>query len=218
MELIKIILDFFVNLILPRLKEFIKAIIDYPDVFWTVLPLLIAAIGMQIYFGRNKEEDMGWNSAFGNSVSFTWVSANLLRYLFNTYSLIDFRSGIALEKLLITLAFLIWGLYLMFGNLIHSIPKKIAFIISASYFINTLAIVVSIIVMSNLPFDRITTYAAAVLLILIMLFEFIVRILVNPSPEAAEYLRKKSIVAKSKRTKKIHKIERRIKDVFKKDL
>ena len=51
-----------------------------PDVIWSIAPLFFGLVLMQMYFGKYKTEQLGWNTAFGNSVSLMWASAILFRF------------------------------------------------------------------------------------------------------------------------------------------
>ncbi len=185
---------YFHQVVIPRLIELVNISWKTPDIFWTILPLVISAVGMQVYFGRNRTEEIGWNTAFGNSIIFTFISANLVRFIITNYTLTDLRTNpIVAEKLVLTIGFLIWGLYLMFGDLIHSIPKRIAFLISSSAFINGIAMLAIIIIMSDTPLDKITFFASISFLIIIILIEAIIKHLITPSQEAQESLERKKL-------------------------
>lgn len=207
------------EVLVPRLKEFAMVPVKNPDAFWIILPLLIAAIGMQVYFGRNRTEELGWNTAFGNSVTYTFVATSMLRYLYTSYSWNDFlHAGLAVDKLLLAIGFVIIGIYMIFGNYFHTIPKRLTFLISSAIFINGFAVVAVILIQSDLPLDVPTFLSALIFMILIMLFELLIRKSIRPSPEAEkileiEALRKEEIkklkaaIKKRKRTLRIKKIE-----------
>ena len=46
--------------------------------FHTVVTLI-----MTLYFGRHRDEELGWNTAFGNSLTLLFVSIDLFRYIYH---------------------------------------------------------------------------------------------------------------------------------------
>src|SRR3989344_5233011 len=53
----------------------------HKDMLILLLPLLATLFVMQIYFSRYKREELGWNSAFGNSIVLLFVGISLIAYL-----------------------------------------------------------------------------------------------------------------------------------------
>ena len=177
------------EVIIARFFDFISVFWRNDEVFWIVLPLLVSTIGMQIYFGRNRAEHASWNDFFGISVVFTFVCASLLRFLYESYRIQEFtQSGIALNKLLVSVGFVIIGIFLMFGNFYHSFPPWLADKVSSFVFVNGLAVVAIIVVMGNMPFDNITIIVMIIFMILLSAVETLVKYTISPSPEAAKIL------------------------------
>ncbi len=177
------------EVIVPRIAELIQSAWNNPNVFWTILPLLVTVISMQVYFGRNRTEKLGWNTAFGNSIIFTFICASLIRHMFLTYSLDDFTfPSQALDKLLIIIGFVILGIYMIWGNFMHTMPKKLAYSISSPVFTNGISVIVVILIQSRIQLDS-ATYAAAFLIFLILLIiEAAIKHLISPSPEALKQI------------------------------
>ncbi|MEK6921550.1 MAG: hypothetical protein AABX82_06710, partial [Nanoarchaeota archaeon] len=67
------IVNYFSQSIFPRLGEFVNLPLAIPNILWTILPLLGIAFFIELYFGRYKTEELGWNTAFGNTISLLWV-------------------------------------------------------------------------------------------------------------------------------------------------
>src|SRR3989344_6391980 len=74
--------DYFINEVIPRIIEIIEKPVLQKDILWIIAPLLITLLLIQVYFGRYKNEQIGWNTAFSNSISFLWVTTTLVRYLY----------------------------------------------------------------------------------------------------------------------------------------
>ncbi|MDO8628343.1 MAG: hypothetical protein Q7R56_01155 [Nanoarchaeota archaeon] len=168
-----------------RFFEIIKLPFHNADVFWTIVPLLVAAVGMQIYFGRNRTEELGWNTAFGNSITFTFVTASLVRYFVTSYMWDDlFYPSLAFDKLVILGIFLVIGSYLIFGNYFHSLPKHFSFLISSSIVINGFAIMAVMLIQSSLPLEFPTFVAAGILFFGLVIIEWFIKRSIRPSAEA----------------------------------
>jgi len=138
----------------------------YPEMIWMIIPLVIVTIVMTFYFGMYKREQLGWNTAVGNSLVLIFVSIDLLRHIFNlsspgsvfNYTEVPFKSVVA------GLIFL-EGLLLMFINMMHFLPKKISFAISSPLPVNLTAYLVMTIVYTEMVFDFATLCAAAIIFI-----------------------------------------------------
>ncbi|MDP6293628.1 MAG: hypothetical protein QF486_04155 [Candidatus Woesearchaeota archaeon] len=175
----------------PLFGELISDVLNQPGIFWTVLPFMVAALAMQIYFGRNRTEELGWNSAFGNSVAFAFVSASLLRYLFTTYETWEaLNVGDAMVRLWITVFVLLTGLLMAVANLEHARPKKFFMFLSQSAVINGLGVMAIILVQTTQTLDQRTIAAAGLFLVVFTVLQWLVREAVRPSSEAEHVLRK----------------------------
>ena len=196
-----------------------------PEMLWIVFPLLIIIVMMTFYFSKYKEEELGWNTALGNSLILVFVSVDLLRTISNTTA-----SG-ALENLLanmgatiIALLLFMEGLLLLFVNFYHVLPKKIAFVLSSPLSVNLLAYVTIAIIYSRLPIDLFTISAAifffALALVLFTAFGMMaqrwwLRVEQLKAQEVIEDVKKeKKVLQKTKRVlkereKKIQEFEKR---------
>src|SRR3989344_6799585 len=76
--------DYFINEVIPRIIEIIEKPVLQKDILWIIAPLLITLLLIQVYFGRYKNEEIGWNTAFSNSVSLVWVTTTLFRFIYET--------------------------------------------------------------------------------------------------------------------------------------
>jgi hypothetical protein len=146
---------------MERIQDLLLAPFRYPDMIWIVIPLLIIIVLMTLYFARYKEEELGWNTALGNSLILIFVSINLLQHIY-------FRNGTGPENfftypgpsILAGLLFL-EGILLLFVNFSHGLPKSIAYFFSSPLTVNLTAYLAIAIVYSNLPVDFTTLLAAA---------------------------------------------------------
>ncbi|HDP74030.1 MAG TPA: hypothetical protein ENN46_03700 [Candidatus Woesearchaeota archaeon] len=123
----------------------------HTQMLWDVIPLLVTMVVIEIYFGRYKDESLGWNSALSNSLVLIFVGSSLIRYL-HSQGLFDFPdawSGIAV--FLVTA-----GIYLAVFNFYHEIPRKIAFGLSSVLPINMLAYIGVVMIYRRMHFDLTT--------------------------------------------------------------
>jgi hypothetical protein len=138
------------------------------DMLWIAIPLLIATLFMTLYFGRYEEEELGWNTAFGNTMVFVFVAINLIKEMY--------KQGGSFEALfetrlyfLMTVGLTAAGIFLMFVTYFHLIPKRLAFFLFSAPPINVSIYVAMAIVYANVPTDRLTAFAGLAFLILILL-------------------------------------------------
>ncbi len=184
--------------VLPMSFRILLAPFTNPSMMWIVTPLLISMTLMQLYFARHRQEELGWSSAFGNSISLIFVSINLLQFLFNSYGF----SGInpfnpASNKLYLIIGLGLISVVQLFINFFHLIPKRIAFFINSAVPTNMTAYIMITLVYTDIPLNFVSLTASFILLVLmIYLFNFI-KGFIPMSEEALEY------------TKRLEEIERR---------
>ncbi|MAF34482.1 hypothetical protein CMO91_01425 [Candidatus Woesearchaeota archaeon] len=183
--------DYVYGVLAPRFRDLLQDVLHEPGIFWTIMPFMVAALAMQVYFGRNRTEEIGWNSAFGNSVAFAFVSGSLLRYLFSTYESWEaLNVGDAMLRLWITVFVLLVGMLMAVANLEHARPKKFFMFLSQSSVINGLAVMAIILVQTTQVLDQATITAAALFLLVFTGLQMLVKEAVRPSSEAEYVLRK----------------------------
>jgi len=151
-----------------RTVELALAPLYNQDMLWIAIPLLIATLFMTLYFGRYEAEELGWNTAFGNTMVFLFVAINLIKEMY--------KQGGSFEALFETRLYFLMtvglagaGMLLMFVTYFHLIPKRLAFFLFSAPPINVSIYVAMAIVYANVPTDRLTAFAGATFLILILL-------------------------------------------------
>lgn len=194
-----------------RIVDLVEAPWINPEMGWIVTPLVITLLLMTFYFGKYKLEELGWNTAVGNSLVLIFVSIDLMRYLYHSPlpPAIDnyFTQPV---KTAIAIFILAEGLFLVFTNFLHWLPKKAAFFISAPLPVNLTAYVAITIVYTNVIFDAVTLVAAVILfLILLGIFS----LLKHGEGKLLEYIAKAKIkekeeeITKEKQALKEEKLE-----------
>ena len=156
-----------------RIQELVLAPYHNPQMIWIVIPLATTLLLMEFYFGRYIDEELGWNTAFGNSIVLLFVSLDLLRFLYGDVSKLAtiFSAGFGLPaKTVIALAIGVLGILLMFFNFFHFLPKKLAFWVSSALPINLVAYISLSIVYSKVTIDIFTLFAAIGMYIGLIIF------------------------------------------------
>jgi hypothetical protein len=161
------IFGYFMPNLMGRSWELITAPRSNPEMLWLVTPLVIVTLIMTLYFGRHRHEELGWNTAFGNSLVLIFVSIDLFRYVFhltdpgNAYNYLLFPK----ESIMSGIVF-VEGLLLMYANYLHFLPRRVAFFVSSALPVNLTAYTVMCVVYTEVAVDFYTLGAAIFLFIL----------------------------------------------------
>jgi hypothetical protein len=174
--------DYILNTLWPRIHDLILSPAENPDMLWTLIPMMIALILMQIYFGRNKDEALGWNTAFGNSIALIFISVSLLHGVFLSSGQESFSAFLdsATQSTDIRIAIIafvfLYGIFLSMISFFHWLPEKLAFFIMNGISINVTAYVAIVLVNSaNIALDWTTILAALVIFIAVYLASLLIR-------------------------------------------
>lgn len=155
-------------LISDRFMELVSAPLVNQDILWFAFPLGIATLFMTLYFGKYRYEELGWNTAFGNTMVFLFVAIDLIRKMY--YATPEGGFGNLFTNPLyfsITGILVIVALLFMLITYYHLLPKSWAFFIFSNPPVNVSLYVVMTIVYTNVAADWITG-AAGLLLFLVL--------------------------------------------------
>jgi hypothetical protein len=144
-----------------RYLEILFSPAENPEMIWLLLPLVLSLLLIEFYFGRYKEEELGWNTAFGNSLVLIFVSIFLAKYMVETGLIFEDSTRLIIVSIIVFL-----GILLTIIDFFHILPKKIAFEVSSKLPMNFLAYISIILVYTDrahIPLD-ITTSSAFILL------------------------------------------------------
>lgn len=122
---------------------------------WILAPLLVSLLLMELYFDRYKNEELGWNTALGNSLVLIFVSLDLLRFLY-THSMLEY---VTLYSALV-IAVVLLGVVLTVMTYFHVLPKKAAFGLSSRLPINIIAYLAVVIIYAGIIIDFYTAVAS----------------------------------------------------------
>lgn len=124
-------------------SELLRAPIMQPDMFWIIIPLIVTFLVMTFYFGLYTKEELGWNTAVGNSLVLMFVFIDLLRKMYNYTtpgSIVNFVENITL---FVVIFFVIIEAILLFVSAFtHAWPRKIMFFIASPLPVNIQAYII----------------------------------------------------------------------------
>jgi len=172
----------YVTQIYERTIEIIIQPGKHTEMVWILAPLAATLILMELYFSRYEDEELGWNTAFGNSLVLIFVSASLIKNMFLQGLL---STNLDPVKLGTVIAVLLVGFILTVLDYFHATPEKIAFGLSSRLPINFLAYSAILIVYGSLPIDMIT---AAGFIIVLLLVAIALRLINDLVPKFREIL------------------------------
>ncbi len=188
---------FLLHQLLPRMGEMLYMPLVQTEMLWVVVPLIGTVVLMTFYFGAHKSEDLGWNTAFGNSMVLIFTAINLLQRIYGNISINDLVFN---EDTVIALLLAAEGVFLLFLNFFHFLPRKIAFFISSPLHVNALAAFGVIIVYSqSIALDGATILAVILLYLLSGILFFTLKHLVPGVREHLENMTERSYLAMEKK-------------------
>lgn len=174
--------NYFLDYILPRFLELLTVPFRHTDVLWIIVPLVTTLLLMEFYFGRYSDEELGWNTAFGNSIVLLFVAIDLFRHIYgNPDHITLYNLGTVIAQTLVASLVGVQALWLIFFDYFHFLPKKVAFFISSSLPNNLVAYVAIGIVYTGIGFDIVTLLSALMLFIILYGFFRLLRLL-TPKP------------------------------------
>ena len=161
--------------------ELVLAPVHFREMIWILTPLLVSLLLMEFYFDRYKDEEMGWNTAFGNSLVLIFVSLDILRVLYGRGMLeyVTLESALAISVVLI-------GFTLTLLTFFHILPKELAFGLSSRLPINIIAYLTIVIIYAGILIDVYTAVTAVIFAILVGMVLKIISWLIPESGEIPE--------------------------------
>lgn len=215
-------LDFTFKELIFQAKDIFISPWLHPQALWMILPLILILLLIHLYFGRNRSESLGWNSAFGNSISLLWVCVLLSKFLIENHGLnaILYQNNVRTNAILI-LILSFWVILLIIINFFHIISKRITFIISSTDTVYILSYILISLIITEKPLNTKTLLASFFLFITMILLLQLIKFLIPMSKEAKLILKKreaknkkKNAIKKATRTRKIHKYFKKIKAIL----
>ena len=207
-EFLVILKEYFLGVVLPRFVDMVFVPLQKRETLEILIPLFVTLFLVQMYFGRNKDESIGWNTAYANCIVLLFVTAHLGTYVYEQFGLggLDVFGTTAFYKSSLVLAMGVVALGLMFIDYFHSINERLSFLLSSSIFLTVFSFVSVVLIYSDIAFDKNTLITSAVILLFVSLFFKIFRLAIPPSSTAQRYIEGR----KKERDEKIKSIRSRI--------
>mgnify|MGYP001065931743 CR=1 FL=1 len=185
----------FVNVslsILNKSLEIVKQPIKNIDMLWILLPLLATLFIIEFYFGSHKGEELGWNSAVGNSIILFFVGMNLFSFLWRNGLLVGISQNIvnleiASFKTFIAIFVTIEAIFLIIVDFFHLLPKNFGYGMSSPLILNFIGVVSIIFVYSNIELTWHILPATLILFICLFIFIKIIRLLLPKIKEGSKF-------------------------------
>ncbi|MCJ7450500.1 MAG: hypothetical protein MUP58_02060 [Candidatus Nanohaloarchaeota archaeon QJJ-9] len=155
------------TLVLHRLETLLLFPVNNPELIPSLMPIIVGFIVLELYFGKYKYEELGWNSAVGNSTMLVTTALSLIieKNLIGSIKTLEARTALFI---------LIAGLIILIFDYFHIWRRKIAFNISSAFVTYLTSYVLITVTYSSIPIG-IATIMAAVLFggILFLVFNFL---------------------------------------------
>ncbi len=162
--------------VLERFSELLHAPVSNPVMLWLVAPLVITTVFMIFYFGRYQKEELGWNTAFGNTMVFVFVAINLLKELYYSDGIGSFDNLYSNSfTFSISLGLIVTSLLLMFVTSFHLLPKRLAFFLFSAAPVNVSIYIIMTMIYAGVPPDLITVTAGFLFLLAIIIAAKLIR-------------------------------------------
>lgn len=136
------------------LREFALAPVNHPELLPSLLPLILGALVIELYFGKHTREELGWNTSVGNAV--IWVTTALSLMI---------TTNLSPGERIATYTLLGAGGFVAYMDFFHEWSSQLAFRISSSAIVYTLAYVLVVMVRTPIPVNDISLKAAAAFVI-----------------------------------------------------
>nr|EGQ39652.1 MAG: hypothetical protein J07AB56_03800 [Candidatus Nanosalinarum sp. J07AB56] len=137
--------------VLGRVVDLALAPVNEPDIVPVVLPLIIGAFVIELYFGKHEDEDLGWNTSVGNAI--LWFSTGVT---------ILSTTDLSRNELYAVLALMGTGLVIGYMNFYHRWSPFLAFRASSAGVVYTGAYLVTVLTKTDIPVNGTTATASAV--------------------------------------------------------
>jgi hypothetical protein len=135
----------------------------------TVLPLILGGLIVELYLGKYKSEELGWNTAVGNAVVWFATGVSLLA----TESL----EGLEVQA---TFFLIFLGLFVGFMDFFHVWPARIAFLVSSSGLVYTIAYTIVVMIKTSIEVSTATLLGAGVFIAAIQAAFLFVKFIEQP--------------------------------------
>ncbi|MFB6203399.1 MAG: hypothetical protein ABEK01_02805 [Candidatus Nanohaloarchaea archaeon] len=133
-------------------ETFVMAPVRNPEILPSLIPLIIGAVVLELYFGKYTRESLGWNTALANSMIWIATGATLLMN----------GSGSSDAHLYGAAFLLVSGSFVAIMDFFHVWPEWIAFRVSSYGLIYLLAYIIVVMAKTGMEVNRTTLEGAGI--------------------------------------------------------
>jgi hypothetical protein len=152
--------------------EFILAPMRYPEILPTVLPIIVGAVVIELYFGKHTNEDLGWNTSVGNAI--VWVTTGSVMYL---------TTDLGTQEKYVTFGLIALGIGLSYLNFFHKWSSTVAFLASSSGIVYTLTYIFVVFVKTDMQLNNTVLKGAGIFLIGVIAAFKIIKMFETPADD-----------------------------------
>lgn len=135
-------------------RELVFAPVNHPELIPNLLPIIFGAIVIELYFGKHTQEELGWNTSVGNAVIWITTAVSLLM-----------TTSLSQAEEIATYGLLGGGIFVGYMNFFHKWSSGLAFRISSSAVVYTLAYVLVVMANTSVPINETSLKAAGVFIL-----------------------------------------------------
>ena len=150
--------------------EFVLGPMRYPEILPTVIPIIVGAVVIELYFGKHTNEDLGWNTSVGNAI--VWVTTGLVMYL---------TTDLGTQETYATIGLICLGLGVAYLNFFHKWSSTIAFLASSSGIVYTLTYIFVVFVKTDMALNNTVLKGAGIFLVGVITVFHIIQMFETPA-------------------------------------
>jgi len=163
--------------ILEGFREIFSSPLRDLSILWLLIPIILFWLFMEVYFGRYKEEKLGWNSALGYGLSMFWIVVMSFKTMFeNSFELFS------IDKIIFVIFVAAYSVFIIFVSFTHRMKAKIFFLFTSPTLVYYLFGIALLLVNDLLNITLWVIIDLVILYIIILIFELILRKLIPAAP------------------------------------
>ncbi len=134
--------------------KFVIAPVEHPQLLPILLPLILGAVVIELYFGKYSRESLGWNTSVGNAI--IWVTTGVSLLLSSNLQTLERNAAYFL---------ILVGSVVVYMDFYHKWPSTVAFMVSSAGIVYSLAYVTVVFVKTSLAINSASIKAAIVFIV-----------------------------------------------------
>jgi hypothetical protein len=157
-------------------REIALTPLNHTELLPTLLPLILGAIVIELYFGKHTQEELGWNTAVGNAI--IWITTGITLLM---------TTPLSPGERTATYALIGAGGFVAYMDFFHEWSSQLAFRISSSAIVYTLAYVLVVMVKTSIPVTETSLKAAGAFVIASNIGFKILQMMETPANDRMEF-------------------------------